>query len=89
MRLGKTGCRMRRMMQRRWIGVQREGKHLGTGKAVENKRALGLGLEVFRCLGCLWVLRPDERVGPKRLCDNPHRRSLLDLPDIDKAIAFE
>jgi hypothetical protein len=31
-------------------GVQREGKHLGTGKTVENKRALGLGSEVFRCL---------------------------------------
>jgi hypothetical protein len=41
-------------------GVQREGKHLGTGKTVENKRALGLDAEVFRCLGCLGGLRLDE-----------------------------
>jgi hypothetical protein len=34
-------------------GVQREGKHLETGKTVENKPALGLGSEVFRCFGCL------------------------------------
>jgi len=39
-------------------GVQREGKHLGTGKTVENKRAMGLGSEVFRCLA---GLRPDEK----------------------------
>jgi hypothetical protein len=38
-------------------GVQREGEHLETSKTVENKRALGLDSEVFRCLAGLW---PDE-----------------------------
>jgi hypothetical protein len=32
-------------------GVQREGKHLGNSKTVENERASGLGSEVFGCLG--------------------------------------
>ena len=48
-------------------GVQREGKHLGIGKTIENERSIGLDLEVFRLLRLFLVNAAGLQVPPRLL----------------------